>query len=335
MPPLASESVAAIVPTYNDLKYLPQAIDSILSQTTPPAELIIADDCSNDGTPNYIRGLISCHKGASRITYLQLAGRSGPDGARNAAIAVATAGWIATCDSDDVWLADKLERQIAFINEWRDGRRIVALGTCGLNINEKGRLLSPFDYGIATEADFDRQRKHRGILWLAQSSVIFDRSIYMRVGGYRSDYRGVEDADLWSRMADHGVVLNMPERLTCYRKRAGSIQQSMFWSQQENLRRISENQLRRASGMREIGVVEFNRQLQADPFAVRLRRRRHDMAKYYYRRGSVRVVNHEVLRGSVDLLMSGALDTRRVFNGVAALARNLGRTRFHRSTLGQ
>ena len=203
-----------------------------------------------------------------------------------------------------------------------------------LNINEKGKVLSPFDYGIATEADFDWQRRQQGILWLAQSSVILDRSIYIRVGGYRADYRGVEDADLWSRMADHGVILNMSERLTCYRKRAGSIQQSMFWSQQENLRRISENQLRRSSGVREIGVVQFNRQLQAEPFAVRLSRRRHDMAKYYCRRGSVRVVNHQVLRGSVDLLMSGALDIKRVFNGVAALARNLGRPRFHRGTLG-
>jgi glycosyltransferase involved in cell wall biosynthesis len=334
MPPLAPEFVAAIVPTYNDLKYLPQAIDSILSQTTPPGELIIADDCSSDGTPTYVKGLISCHKGAPRITYLQLVGRSGPDGARNAAIAVANADWIAACDSDDVWLADKLERQIAFINEWRDGRQIVALGTCGLNINEKGKVLSPFDYGIATEADFDRQRRRQGILWLAQSSVIFDKSVYSRVGGYRSDYRGVEDADLWSRMADHGVILNMPERLTCYRKRAGSIQQSMFWTQQENLRRISENQLRRASGAREIGVLEFSRQLQAERFAVRLRRRRHDMAKYYYRRGSVRVVNHQVLRGLADLLMSAALDMRRVFNGVAAMARNLGRSPFHRSILG-
>jgi glycosyltransferase involved in cell wall biosynthesis len=333
MSPLAPGSVAAVVPTYNDLKFLPKAIESILNQTTPPSELIVADDCSEDGTPNYIRDLISRHRGAPRIIYLQLAGRSGPDGARNAAIAATTASWIATCDSDDLWISDKLERQIAFIKAWHDKRKIVALGTGGLNINEAGRAISPFNFGMTTTAEFEGQRRQQGILWLAQSSAIFDRSVYLRVGGYRSDYRGVEDADLWSRMADHGVILNMPERLTCYRKRAGSIQQSMFWSQQENLRRISENQRKRESGAPEIGAVEFRKQLQTEPFTARLERHRHDLAKYYYRRGSVRVVNHQVIRGLVDLLISGALDIRRVFNGVATLAQNLG-SRVYRSTLG-
>ena len=323
MSDLSPVSVAAVVATYNDLEHLPLALNAILGQTTPPGEVIVADDQSDDGTDDYMNKLVALHEGKHRIKYLKLSRRSGVEGARRAAIEATDAKWIASCDSDDLWSPNKLERQIDFINRWAGQLKIVVLGTHGLNINNDGRILSPFTLGMVTEDEFHEQQEQHGILWLAQSSVLFDRHVYDRVGGYRFDYQGAEDVELWSRMSDYGLVITMPEQLIHYRKRAGSMQQSLFWRQQGHLLRISENHKRRAAGVADLSAEEFHKRLAAEPVSVRLRRRRHDLAKYYYRRGSVRVVNHKVARGVGDLLISGMLDTRRVFNGVAGVARHI------------
>src|SRR5260221_147392 len=104
MPPL----VSIIVPTFNRVKYLRVAVDSVFAQTFEDWELIIADDGSDADTMAYLRTLAD----VPRVKLLRLSHTGNPPAVRNAALREATAEYIAFLDSDDVWMPEKLEAQL-------------------------------------------------------------------------------------------------------------------------------------------------------------------------------------------------------------------------------
>lgn len=102
--------VSIVVPAYKAEAYVRDTIASVIAQTYPHWEMLIADDCSPDGT----RDVVSrCAEADARIRLIPLARNGGPAAARNAALAQARGRWIAFLDSDDLWLPAKLERSIA------------------------------------------------------------------------------------------------------------------------------------------------------------------------------------------------------------------------------
>jgi len=98
--------ISVIVPTYNREGFLGSTLDSILSQTVPPAEVIVVDDGSTDGT----REMVSSQYG-DRVRYVSIP-NSGVCRARNIGVGSSRCPWIAFCDSDDLWLPRRLEAQI-------------------------------------------------------------------------------------------------------------------------------------------------------------------------------------------------------------------------------
>ena len=105
--------VSVIMPSYNTAKYIAESIESIMNQTYPYWELIIVDDCSTDNTDSVVENYLS----DTRIRYLKNEKNSGAAISRNYALREAKGKWIAFLDSDDVWLPEKLETQIAFMLE--------------------------------------------------------------------------------------------------------------------------------------------------------------------------------------------------------------------------
>lgn len=107
--------VSVIMPTYNCGKLLGQSIDSILNQTYRNLELLITDDNSSDSETLSV--LRSYSEQDERVKVLYLKENKGPGYARDKSIERAEGRYIAFCDSDDCWMPDKLERQIAFMSE--------------------------------------------------------------------------------------------------------------------------------------------------------------------------------------------------------------------------
>ncbi|EHK2400592.1 glycosyltransferase family 2 protein [Clostridium perfringens] len=103
--------VSIIMPSYNTAKYISETIESVQSQTYPFWELIIVDDCSTDNTDEVVKPYLL----DDRIRYLKNESNSGAAISRNRALREARGRWIAFLDSDDVWLAEKLERQLNFM----------------------------------------------------------------------------------------------------------------------------------------------------------------------------------------------------------------------------
>ena len=107
---MSQNLVSVIMPTYNASKYLADSIESILNQTYTNLELLITDDCSSDETQNILQKYAQKD---SRVKVEYLKDNFGPAIARNHSIERAKGRYIAFCDSDDRWMPEKLEKQIA------------------------------------------------------------------------------------------------------------------------------------------------------------------------------------------------------------------------------
>ena len=98
-------SVAAVIAVFNGERYIAQTLESILSQTFQPAQVIVVDDGSTDRTAEIVRRF-------PKPVELYSIPNQGPSSARNFGVARAESEWIALCDSDDLWLPTKIERQL-------------------------------------------------------------------------------------------------------------------------------------------------------------------------------------------------------------------------------
>lgn len=106
--------VSIITPNWNCAKYVAETIHSVQAQTYPNWEMIIVDDCSTDESNKIIEPLLAADK---RIRLLKNEKNSGAAVSRNYALREAQGQWIAYLDSDDLWTADKLEKQLQFMVE--------------------------------------------------------------------------------------------------------------------------------------------------------------------------------------------------------------------------
>ena len=106
-----SDLVSIIMPSYNTASYITDTINSVLTQSYIDWELLIVDDCSTDTTDEVVEPFLS----DKRITYLKNENNSGAAFSRNRALCIAKGKWIAFLDSDDIWMPDKLEKQISFM----------------------------------------------------------------------------------------------------------------------------------------------------------------------------------------------------------------------------
>jgi glycosyltransferase involved in cell wall biosynthesis len=313
----SSASISVVIPTFNDAGRITDALNSILQQTVLPAEIVVADDCSEDHTEQVVRQFADAHAGRLPVRYTRLAARSGDAGARNAGVAAAAGQWIAICDSDDIWAPTKLERQIVFLQSWAGSRPIVLLGSHGYNVNDAKQVISPAVMGPTSEEEYDAVRQRGGLFFVIHSSVLFCRRHFDALGGYSTaEYGAANEFDLFGRMAERGVVLNTPEPLVYYRKRAGSMQLDRFWDRHHNVLRLKENQRRRVNGQAAVSKEEFAAQLAAAPAWRRFTNRKRAWGMFYYRAGATNFVNGRKLQGSLQLALAATLDTTRLQGGV-------------------
>lgn len=99
------------MPSYNTGKFIAESIRSVISQTYTNWELLIVDDCSQDNTDEIVKPFLN----DDRIKYFKNAKNIGTALTRNRALNEAKGEYIAFLDSDDLWLEDKLESQINFM----------------------------------------------------------------------------------------------------------------------------------------------------------------------------------------------------------------------------
>lgn len=110
---MKEELVSIVMPSYKTASFIAEAIHSVQSQTYQNWELIIVDDCSPDNTDDVVKPFLF----DERIKYLKNEKNSGAAVSRNRALREVKGKWIAFLDSDDLWMPEKLEKQVAFMKK--------------------------------------------------------------------------------------------------------------------------------------------------------------------------------------------------------------------------
>ena len=202
--------VSVIMPAYRCEKTVEESIRSALSQTLYEIEVIVADDGSDDGTP-VILSRLSAED--ARVRVITLSENGGVANARNAAVGAAQADRIAFLDSDDVWEADKLLRQIDVMD--RTGAALVY--TAAACIDETGKETGKV-FHVPETVTAERLLRGNDVV---TSTVLVRRDVYERHPMEHSDLH--EDLICWYRILKDGVkAVGVDEPLVRYRVASGS-----------------------------------------------------------------------------------------------------------------
>jgi glycosyltransferase involved in cell wall biosynthesis len=302
MPLRTDLDVSVVVPTHNDAGRVADALKSIVGQTRAPLEIIVSDDGSTDNTAEVVERAAASAK--LPIEYVRAPVQSGVVAARNRGIRAARGALIATCDSDDYWHPEKLDRQLSFVRTWR-AAPLALLATHGMNVNDRRRAISLAPVGPVTLSEYESLRDMGGVFFFIHSSVLFSRDDFDLIGGYSTEYGAADDLHFFGELAMRGPALALGEPLTYYRKRLGSIQTAKFWDQHTQLDRLAENGRRRVRAKAPLSQDEFVSL--REPWmrgGLRSGYVRYGWSKYYYRRGAVEIVNGRRIRGAGRLAVA-------------------------------
>lgn len=207
--------VSIITPSYNSANFVVDTIEAILRQTYPHWELLITDDCSTDNSVEIIEEYT---RKDLRIKLQKLEKNSGAGVCRNKSIEAARGRYIAFCDSDDVWMPQKLEKQLAFMEKKGCALSYSSYILMDEDRNEKGIMV------CMRKIDFASMKRDDGIGCL---TAMYDTE---KVGKmYMSSIRKRQDWGLWLEiLAKCKVAYGIKEPLAYYRIRSGSISNNKF-----------------------------------------------------------------------------------------------------------
>jgi glycosyltransferase involved in cell wall biosynthesis len=203
--------VSVIIPTYNYAHFVADAIESALAQTHRPIEVIVVDDGSTDDTAAVLGRF------AGRIDAIRKP-NGGLSSARNAGIRAARGASIAILDADDVWMPDKIERQLALLRE-HPGAGVIG---CGAElVDGQGRVK---EVRLFPAPSGDRRERLRGVLlrelWIggSGSGALIPAAVLERVGLFDEALTAAEDWDMWLRIVAHHPAYNVPAPLVRIRQ---------------------------------------------------------------------------------------------------------------------
>ena len=209
--------VSVVIPTYNRLSMVREAVASVRAQRGATVEIVVVDDGSSDDTA---AGLASEFRDALQV--LRTANR-GVAAARNLGVAASRGDWIAFLDSDDLWLPDKVSAQLAFFESRPDAdicqtqeiwiRNGVRVNPCAHHRKPSGDIFAP----------------SLRMCLVSPSAVMMRRRLFERTGGFDETLPACEDYELWLRIARNTPVWLVDRPLVV--KRGGHADQlsRRFW----------------------------------------------------------------------------------------------------------
>lgn len=205
-PPL----VSIILPTYNGkVKWISEAIQSVLAQSYLNWELIIIDDASKNSIENDILKFV---KNDKRIVYYKNKENLQLTNTLNKGIRLSKWRYIARLDDDDIRCdSQKLEKQIKFMES---NKNIWLCGTCVININE---IWDEISYTNVPEHDNEIRKNLMRFNQFAHASVVFRKDVIKEVWNYNPLYNGAEDYEFWLRIWSKYQLANLSDYSLKYR----------------------------------------------------------------------------------------------------------------------
>lgn len=227
------ERVSAIITAYNCSSFLAESIRSVLGQSRLPDEIVVVDDGSSDDTPGVAAGFAS--DGVRCVRQ----GNAGPGAARNRGIAETSGDYVAFLDCDDIWLPEKIERQLSYMQAHPEAG-LVSGDMWWWEVRTGRRWVHR--YRPKPGANIMREALVRNVI--GNPSIFFvRRSALERLGGFDGSLHWGEDWEFGLRYARRSNVGFVPEPLIVYRRHSPSRSQFNRWEHLASLLEISRREI--------------------------------------------------------------------------------------------
>lgn len=211
------EAISVIIPTYNRRDLILRSVESVLCQTYPVQEVIIADDCSSDDTEKVVKQIKD-----SRIRYCRLPQNRGAGGARNFGVEQARFDWIAFHDSDDVWRKEKIEKQMRYYEQHPDCNLIYCAYELWLSADKTVIVPDPAGSGERNlEGDIFRDLLLQNSI--GAPTILMKKKLFEQIGGFDETMPSLEDWDFALKAAKNSRIGFVPEVLMDAANSEGSI----------------------------------------------------------------------------------------------------------------
>jgi glycosyltransferase involved in cell wall biosynthesis len=186
--------VSIIIPVYNREQYIGAALESVLSQSYRPLEIIVVDDGSSDRTAEIVKRF------DDQVSYVYRA-NGGPAAARNHGLALASGEFIAFLDSDDLWPATKLETQIRYLLGHTEVQYVI------------GKATYFAEPGTTLPSGFREELLDGGRTAQLLQAMVARKSVFDRVGNFNIQLRTAEDVDWFCRANDLKIPMAAVEEV--------------------------------------------------------------------------------------------------------------------------
>ena len=300
------DTLTVIMPAFNAAATIEQSIRSVMTQTYKEWVLLVIDDGSTDETLEICRRLASEDE---RIIPVSVSHR-GLCGVLNLGLRVSRGHLIARLDADDLSYPTRFSKQVEFLAA---NPSVKVLGTWGERINGSGEVISRFDVGPGSVAEYRKRVTSAEPVGLIHSSVMAVREVLMEYGGYRDDEYPAEDLWLWTKISKDHVTLALPDRLTQYRISNGGISSRHFRTQLMQYERL----LHLLKTREHLDLDAFRARCRSNVFK-RLAFQQRYLHRYYFREGAGHFCNHRKILGAWYLALSAVTNPIHILNRVIA-----------------
>lgn len=210
--------VSVVIPSYNHEKYIKESIESVIKQTYKNIELLVIDDGSKDNSPTIIREL-----GDKYQFYYQLRENRGHLPTANELYALCNGRYICCIASDDIWILDKLEKQVAFMEQ---NPQIAACYGNILRINEGGEILPFYNQYFTNYNTYSFDDIVMGRQYIYSITEMIRKDVFEKIGPFDERFM-CEDFNLWLKLTHSGYqVACLKDLMAFYRRHATNISKS-------------------------------------------------------------------------------------------------------------
>lgn len=216
---MKTPKVSVNIACFNSSRFIRETLDSVLSQTYGDFEVIVMDDGSSDGTGEIVKAYAD-----PRIRYFYK-DNEGLSETRNKSVGVSSGEYIALLDHDDLWLSEKLEREVRLLEE--NAETALVFSDCYIS---RGGKRDRRTY-------FDRYKPERGRVFeellcgssnfIPLSTVIMRKSVFDKIGYFKKEFKIGEEYDLFLRAAKHYEFDYVEAPLAVYRMHANNVSKNV------------------------------------------------------------------------------------------------------------
>ncbi|MFC0472494.1 glycosyltransferase family 2 protein [Halalkalibacter kiskunsagensis] len=236
--------ISVILPVFNRVNYVSEAIESILNQTYTDFELILLDDGSTDGSTDI---LYKYKKMDNRIKVIRFPKNRGLVFVLNYGISIASGEYIARMDSDDISLPDRFSKQVSYLENHPE------VGLCGAGIGKVAGTTDKWYLPFESEEIKCRLLFHCSFIHpsvMIRKKVLDDYNLR-----YNPEAIHAEDYELWRELVKVTKCINLNEVLVLYRVHSGQISEVNNTVQNHTADMVRKKQLR------ELGIEPTNEQM--------------------------------------------------------------------------